>query len=486
MVRISHRNIYVNMQKPCLLPEKSGTNHDHMLSDTSADGLISNFNRRQFLATAATAIAGMTSSQLLTAGKLAIPAASPRLKVAAVFTQMHPRSHAHIIFENFLEKYPFNGQMVDPGMDIVSMYADQFRRGDLTRQVADEYGIPLYTTIADALTLGKGGGNLAVDAVLAIGEHGHYPRNREWLVEYPRKRFFDECVAVMKKSNKFVPYFNDKHLSYRWDWAKEMYDTAKQLGIPMMAGSSVPFSQRIPPMEILAGAEFSDALMIHGGEFENYGIHAMETLQSIVEFRKGGETGISQVEVLYGEELWKAAEANKWPFDLAAAAMELELGKPYHMRMNLHDPIRWTPQPDHGIVITYKDGFKGHVLKIGHYPMRWQMACRLKGESQIRATQFFGGGWQNRNLFKALCHAIQIFFRTRQAPVPVERVLLSNGAVLAAVDAYFAKDRLVKTPYLEFGYAPRDFRSCCESGESWKNLLPESVPEPKGISRPRK
>jgi 2-oxopent-4-enoate/cis-2-oxohex-4-enoate hydratase len=33
--------------------------------------------------------------------------------------------------------------------------------------------------------------------------------------------------------------FNDKHLSYRWDWAKEMYDTASELGIPFKAGEVI-------------------------------------------------------------------------------------------------------------------------------------------------------------------------------------------------------------------------------------------------------
>ena len=261
-----------------------------------------------------------------------------------------------------------------------------------------------------------------------------------------------------------------------------MYDTARQLGMPLMAGSSVPFSQRIPPLEIPAGAEISEALMIHGGEFENYGIHAMETLQSIVEFRKGGETGISKVEVLYGEEMWKGAEAGRWPFELAAAAMQLELGKPYQMRMDLHDPIRWNPQPPHVLMITYKDGLKGYVLKIGHFPMRWQFACRLKGESQIRATRFYSGPWQNRNFFKALCHGIQHFFRTGQSPVPAERVLLANGAILAGVDAYFQRGKPLATPYLEFGYQPRDFRPFREMGASWKTLITEGMPEPDGIS----
>ena len=459
--------------------------------EVSQLGPTMHFNRRDLLSAGAAALGGMLTGNVLPAAEtistIQPPPKSPRLKVAAIFTQMHNRSHAHIILENFLANYPFNGKMIDPGMDIVSMYADQFRPTDLTRQVADEYNIPLYTTIADALTLGKGGGHLGVDAILAIGEHGHYPRSREWLVEYPRKRFFDECVAVMRKAGKFVPYFNDKHLLYRWDWAREMYDTARQLGIPMMAGSSVPFAQRIPPLELPPNAEISEAVMIHGGEFENYGIHAMETLQSIVEFRKGGETGISQIEVLYGEELWKGAEAGKWPFDLAAAAMELETGKPYRARTELHDPVMWTRQPPHAIVITYKDGLKGYVLKLGHFPMRWQFACRLKGESRIHATRFYGGGWQNRNLFKALCHAIQQFFRTRQSPIPIERVLLANGAILAAVDAYFQRGKPLSTPYLEFGYQPRDFRDWCESGESWKTLLREDLPEPKGfLPRTRK
>ena len=60
-------------------------------------------------------------------------------------------------------------------------------------------------------------------------------------------------MSMLRRSNRFVPIFNDKHLSYRWDWAKEMVDTAAKLGIPFMAGSSVPLAQRIPPFELPAG-----------------------------------------------------------------------------------------------------------------------------------------------------------------------------------------------------------------------------------------
>ena len=40
---------------------------------------------------------------------------------------------------------------------------------------------------------------LAVDAVLLIGEHGNYPTNAKAQVQYPRKEFFDQTVAVFRK-----------------------------------------------------------------------------------------------------------------------------------------------------------------------------------------------------------------------------------------------------------------------------------------------
>src|SRR5262249_47690193 len=157
--------------------------------------------------------------------------------------------------------------------------------GDLTQDVSRRFKIPVYRTIAEALTCG--GKELTVDAVLSIGEHGNYSTNKLRQVEYPRKRFFDEIVAVMRKSNRFVPIFNDKHLSYRWDWSREMYDTCQKHKIPFLAGSSVPLAQRRQELELPAGSVIEEAVSIHGGGFESYDFHGCEVLQSLVEFRKG-------------------------------------------------------------------------------------------------------------------------------------------------------------------------------------------------------
>lgn len=436
-------------------------------------------DRREFLRASAAWGTGLVTATAGLGG--AEPPRRPR--VACLYTVLRPRSHAHVLLENFLEKYPFNGRLFQPSVDVVAMWGDQFPKGDMTQTVARQYGIPLFQTIEEALC--RGGKELAVDAVLAIGEHGKYPDHRKWVTAFPRKEFFDASVAVMRRSGRFVPYFNDKQLCYRWDWAKEMYDTARQLGIPLMAGSSLPLAQRLPAFEIPPGTEIAEAMMVHGGQLENYGIHAIEALQSLVENRKGGETGISSVEVLYGDRLWEGLRAGKWPFELAAAAMELETGRKFTPDTKIIDPPGydgWATSDPHGIIIQYKDGLKGYILKLGANALRWNFACRFKNESRIQATQFFPGPWKLRNLFRALSHSIQHFFVHRESPYPVERTLLANGAILAAVDGYAQPGRSVATPHLEFRYESRDFRRFREMGESWTKLIREGMPEPEGIS----
>ena len=112
--------------------------------------------------------------------------------------------------------------------------------------------------------------------------------------------------------------------------------------------------------------------------------------------------------------------------------------------------------------------------------MRWNFACRLKGNPKIRATSFCVGPWRNRNLFKALSHAIQHHFIHGQAPYPAERTLLVTGILEATMRATAQQTTPLATPHLEFGYKPRDFEAMREMGASWK-MITEKIPEPEGI-----
>jgi hypothetical protein len=429
--------------------------------------------RREFLTRTAGAVAGATLALPGFSSNRLFAAAGERPKVAAIYTDFRHRHHPHVILENFLQPYLFNGKKTDPGVDVVSFYADQSLPGDMTAEVARQFNIPVFRSIGDALRLR--GQNLAVDAVLLIGEHGDYPTNEFGQVEYPRKRFFDESVAVMEQSNRFVPIFNDKHLSFRWDWAKEMYDTAKRHGIPFMAGSSVPLAERKPSFELLPGSQIEEAVAIHGGPVESYDFHAIEILQSIVEARRGGESGISSVEFVEGEALRRAAADGLFSRSLAEATLANEFGK----SMPLFDQVPGEPAQPHAVLLRYKDGLKATILKVGSSSTRWNVGCKLKGDPKPQVTRFHVGPWNNRNLFKALSHAIQYCFIHKESPYPIERTLLATGVLDA--EMHSRRDRkAVRTPHLEFAYQPRDFRAMREMGSSWK-IITDETPETKGI-----
>src|SRR5262245_36429115 len=125
---------------------------------------MSSLERRQWLklagaAAACTAVAPARAEH-----------SAPRPRVAAVFTELRRLSHAYHILANAMGKYLFRGRWLDPGLDVVSFYADQFPSGDMAREASQRFGVPLFKTIDEALCVG--GRELAVDAVLLIGEHG--------------------------------------------------------------------------------------------------------------------------------------------------------------------------------------------------------------------------------------------------------------------------------------------------------------------------
>ena len=423
-------------------------------------------SRRRFLGTSLSAVlAGQAAGAAVESKK--------RLRVAAIYSVFSYRGHAHVLLQNFLKPYYFCGRLTHSDMDVVSFHADQIApRGDLTREVARQFHVEVFPTVEGALC--RGGQELAVDAVLSIFEQGDYPFNELGQQLYPRKKYFDEIVKVMRRSNRFVPLFNDKHLSYRWEWAKEMYDTAKALKIPFGAGSSVPLAPRVPPLELPDGAPIVEAVCIHSGPPDAYGFHGLEVVQSLLEARQGGETGIGQVEFIRGKDLLKAGQEGRFSLMLAQAALAADRAP----NKAVIDP---NDRAAHGILLTYKDGVRAAVLNAGQTEeYRWVFACRLRGEERPRACRF-DFLWNDRTFFSAQAHAVQHLFRHQEAPYPVERTLLTTGAVEAALRAR-AAGKALATPHLEFAYGPKDFRAFRENGESLK-LVGEELPGINPIGR---
>ena len=209
--------------------------------------------RREFLQT------GVAAAGLAVSG-----ADAPPKRLAIIATIYKYLSHAQHIGDRFLVGYPYGGAWHKPNIKVVSLYVDQKPEGDLSGARAREFGFQVYPTIAEALCCG--GKELAVDAVLIIAEHGDYPRNEKGQILYPRFEFFQQCAEVFRRSGRSVPVYNDKHLSYSFTKAHDMVETSRRLRFPMLGGSSLPVTFRLPELELPLGCEIEEALMVGEGD----------------------------------------------------------------------------------------------------------------------------------------------------------------------------------------------------------------------------
>src|SRR5262249_51186576 len=148
--------------------------------------------------------------------------------------------------------------------------------------------------------------------VLIIGEHGDYPANEKGQDLYPRKRFFDETIEVFRRTGKVVPIFVDKHLSHSWPEAKAMYETARRMRIPVMAGSSLPLTWRRPAVDVARGADLREIVAVSYHTLYGYGFHALEMVQCLAERRRGGESGVKSVQCVEGPGVWLAEREGRF------------------------------------------------------------------------------------------------------------------------------------------------------------------------------
>ena len=379
------------------------------------------------------------------AGTAALPLAAfqtRKPRIAALTTTYFLRSHADDIITRFLEGYWINDRYYSPPGEIVSLYLDQVHPADIGYRLSTAYGFPVVKSIADALTLGTG--KLAVDGVLLVAEHGDYPFNDKQQQLYPRFEFHQQMVEVFRKSGRAVPVYSDKHFSYDWAKTKQIYDWSRELRYPMTAGSSVSVTFRRPELDYPLGVEFEDALMVGGGWVSDGGIfHNLETLQCFVERRKGGETGIRSVQHLEGDEVWKAAEQGKWSKTLLHAALaraeKLEPGRPEDVK----HPVL--------CLLEYNDGLRAAIVMLGGLVNEYLVAFRVKGRSQDDSTNCYVPV-ENSNNFSPLVHAIAQMFVTGKPAYPVERTLLTTGALSFVMESAHQGHKRLETPMLNIAY----------------------------------
>jgi hypothetical protein len=416
-------------------------------------------SRRDFLATVAAGVSA-TATGL---PAFAAEATRPR-RLAVVTTEWRYHSHAWHMAERFLNGYPVKGRWHRPPLQVVSAYVDQTPANDLSRDRAKEFGFTIYPTVAEALRCG--GSRLAVDAVLLIGEHGNYTRNELGQTQYPRYELFKQITDVYRADGRTAPVFNDKHLSWKWTWAQEMVKLSRELKFPLLAGSSLPVTWRMPAIDMSVGADLEEAMCVAYGGVDSYDFHALEVIQCMAERRRGGETGVQTVQALRGDAVWQAMErgswnAGGWNPELFAACLARtqtlaqppngshRYPTPAQMRAFVKDPVAYR--------IEYRDGLRATMFLLNGLVSDFTFAARLKGRAEPLSTLFYLPPNPNVVYSAALMAQAERMFLTGKAPYPIERTLLTSGILAAAMHSRGTGGQRLATPHLAVKYqAPQE------------------------------
>jgi hypothetical protein len=377
------------------------------------------------------------------------PATTPgdagRKPVAVLVADWVENTHPEVLFTRIFKTYTRDGNGPPSRLRVASVYRDLPTDKDLTGKYAAEHGFPVANSVEEALTLGTG--KLAVDGVLISTEWAPYPESDTGQFIYPHRRLFEECVKVFKASGRSVPVFMDKHLADTHQDSQWIYDTAKALNVPLMAGSSVPLCVFEAEATVEPGAELKEIVGISYHTLTTYGFHGLEMTQALAERRKGGETGVKQVRCITGPAVWQAAGVEYDP-QLFAAALE-KVGATVPPGKT---PADLVPEPIL-FVIDHADGLRVNLFTLNGLVAGWSAAWSYR-DGRSAATLMANEAHLERIRFDWQMWGVEEMVLTGKPSWPAERTLLSSGTLDAALISKRDGGVLLPTPFLAVSYQP--------------------------------
>lgn len=366
-------------------------------------------------------------------------------RVAGIATAYYHNAHADMFFTRLLRTDSLDGRGARPPLQLASLFTDQTPANDMGRAMAAEHRVPRFETARGALQVG--GERLAVDGVLMIAEHGQYGESNTGQFVFPKRRFFAEIAGAVERGGRAVPVFCDKHLADNWTDAKWIYDEARRLRIPLMAGSSLPVTWRDPPIDTPRGGKLREIAVTTYGRLDSYGIHALEVAQALAERRHGGETGIARARYLEGPAVWEAARSGLYDRRLLDAALGRLKDRVIPAGKRVED------QAAHPglMAVDYRDGLRVRVFALDGAVQEWAAAWKDETET-VSATLFWTQELRPFQHFAVQLAGIGKFMQTGAAPWPIERTLLTTGALDAVLISKRDGGRVVETPWLPIAY----------------------------------
>src|SRR5262245_35640605 len=217
----------------------------------------------------------------------------------------------------------------------------------------------------------------------------------------------------------------------------------------------------MPAIDLPHGAAVEEVMCVAIGGVDSYDFHALEVIQCMAERRKGGETGVVNLQALRGEPVWKAMEAGSWAkggwdpslFEACLCRSQTLAQSPTYshryptvkqMKARVKTPVAYR--------FEYADGLKATMLLLNGLVGDFTFAARLDKQAEPLSTLFYLPPAPNIVYSAALMSKAEEMFRTGKAPYPIERTLLTTGLVAACMKSLAAGQKKLQTPHLAVRY----------------------------------
>lgn len=370
-------------------------------------------------------------------------------RIAFLVDSWYPWSHADVIGRRLLEGYRVGDRVYTSPLTVSSVHIDAPSSRDVTPTMARRYGFRIATSIADALLEDSQSSRprLAVDGIFIAtredlpgsGVRRQSPNRRVQVVR--------EVLMLMDRAGTRLPIFIDKMLAGTWEDSQTIVAEAARRGVPLMAGSVLPFTPLDRPLR-RQGIEVG--VVVASTPYWAFGFHAAELLQGFMEQRAPRETGIAEIRDV-GAAYIAMPDRDRWGgrvFDALWASART--------RRSRVPPVPGGLRPDtHALLIRYADGTRGVLALISEV---------IDDSEFLLGAQYADGTTEASGLvlkgepfdhFGYLVHALVAFYTTGRAPVPVERTLLTSGLTLFGQQAHQSGQPMA-TPGLAISYpSPR-------------------------------
>ena len=289
---------------------------------------------------------------------------------------------------------------------------------------------------------------------------------------HPHYEFFEKITAVFRASARSVPYFNDKELSWKWEWCKRMVDVSRELRFPLQGGSSLAVTWRVPSVDFPLGAVVDEAISLGYGGMGSYDFHGLETIQCMVERRKGGETGVEWLQTYRGSAFWDAYDSGVWSPRLIRAALSRSAtlrsaSASFTNTFPTTDEMKsLVPNP---VAYHYRhcDGLRSTMLLMSGMVRDFTFAASIRNHPTPFSTQMYlpmpDGRTTLASFFTPLVSNAERMFLSGKTQYPVERTLLTSGLLIAGVASEAQGKRLATPELAKVMYQP------CPESSFWRS-----------------